>query len=88
MAYRGQDESKRTRVLVIFLSLFILLLVVAHWLVNTRESACAEYCRLSGSAHYVYRDFSGSEENLGADSCHCLNALDASKKPDVGSAKQ
>lgn len=87
MPYPGRSDSKLTRVLVIILSLFILLLVIVQWLVNTRESACADYCRLMGSPHYAYRGFSGSGKSLRADSCHCLSSADlASDEPktDIG----
>lgn len=84
MPYRVQNDSKLAWLLVILLSIFILFLVIAHWMVNTRESACAEYCRLTGSAHYAYRDYAGAGESAHADSCHCISAGDPVKSgPDM-----
>lgn len=54
------------------LTIFGILLLGSHFVVEYREHRCAERCKAAGAAGYEYRGFSGGR-NLRGDVCSCVN---------------
>ena len=79
------------KIIGVILTIFAILVIGAQWIIDKRESACAERCKAIGCIAYEYQGFSGSGRwassvrGILPDACICRKA-DGSTRAFVGSS--